>query len=85
MVDSIEEFIASVEVDGRDIIRVPQWLLPPNAKEGDVLRVTHERAGDRSVLRVELDETATAAANRASAAQVAQPGAKRDPGGHIKL
>lgn len=85
MIDSIEEFIASVEVDGREIIRVPQWLLPAGAAEGDVLRVTHERSDDRSALRVERDASATAAARRASAEQVARPGAKHDPGGNINL
>ena len=85
MIDSIEEFIASVEVDGREIIRVPQWLLPAGAREGEILRVTHERSGDRSALRVERDAAATDAARRASAEQLRRPGATRDPGGDISL
>lgn len=85
MIDAIEEFIASVEVDGREIIRVPQWLLPAGAIEGEILRVTHERSGDRSALRVERDASATDAARRASAEQLRRPGTKHDPGGNITL
>ena len=42
IVDSIEESVASVEVDGDRMITVPQSLLPSGAKSGQVLRVqTH--------------------------------------------
>jgi len=85
MVDSIEEFVASIEVDGREMARVPQWLLPEDAKEGDVLRVTHERSKGRSSLRVEIDAEATQTARAASARQVTQQGTRKDPGGNITL
>lgn len=87
VVDAIEESTASIEVDGRQIITVPQWLLPATARQGHVLAVTHERppSGGRSVLTIEVDESATAQALAASAAQVKRRRGKNDPGGDITL
>jgi hypothetical protein len=88
VVDSIEEFVASIEVDGGKMIRLPQWVLPDGARDGHVLSVRHDRpaGGARSVLTIEIDDKATKAALDASAAQVAkhrkQP---NDPGGDIAL
>ncbi|MEP6495877.1 MAG: DUF3006 domain-containing protein [bacterium] len=88
VVDSIEEFVASIEVDGAKMITVPQWLLPDGARQGDVLAVRHERptGGKRSSVTIEIDERATKEAYEKSAAQVAkhrkQP---NDPGGDIAL
>jgi hypothetical protein len=72
IVDSIEEFVASIEVDGGQMITVPQWVLPAGARQGHMLRVTHERpsSGGRSVLTIELDEAATHRAMMESAEQV---------------
>jgi len=88
VVDSIEESMASVEVDGKSMITVPQSVLPTGARQGHVLRVKRERSADgmRSALTIELDEAATKAALAASAAQV-KKGAKgkKDPGGDITL
>jgi hypothetical protein len=89
VIDSIEEFVASVEVDGGKMITVPQWVLPDGAREGDVLSVQHERPvnGSRSVLTISIDSVATAKALADSAAQVAKHSgrAANDPGGDIKL
>jgi hypothetical protein len=88
IVDSIEEFVASVEVDGGTMITVPQWLLPDSAREGHVLNVRHERParGQRSALTIEIDEAATKQALADSAAQVAKHARQaNDPGGDIKL
>lgn len=88
VVDSIEESMASVEVDGKSMITVPQTLLPSGARQGHVLRVKRELSADglRSVLTIELDDAATKRALAASAAQV-KKGAKgkNDPGGDITL
>jgi hypothetical protein len=88
VVDSIEESVASVEVDGHAMMTVPQSLLPSRARQGHVLRVKREISADggRSVLTIELDEAATKRALDASAAQV-KKGAKgkNDPGGDITL
>jgi DUF3006 family protein len=88
VVDSIEESMASVEVDGKSMITVPQSLLPSGARQGHVLRVKRELSADglRSVLTIELDDAATKRALAASAAQVKKGvKGKNDPGGDITL
>ena len=88
VVDSIEEFVASVEVDGKSMITVPQALLPSGARQGHVLQVKRQLSpdGSRSTLTIELDEAATKQALAESAAQVKKGGkGKRDPGGDITL
>ncbi|HEY4218611.1 MAG TPA: DUF3006 domain-containing protein [Gemmatimonadaceae bacterium] len=88
IIDSIEEFVASIEVDGGKMITVPQWLLPDGARQGHVLVVHHDRPahGIRSALTIEVDDAATKKALADSAAQVGkhtrQP---NDPGGDISL
>ena len=77
VIDSIEENVASIEVDGRAMVTLPHSLLPDGAKEGHVLRVT-----------IEIDEAGTKQAMDASAAQVKrgmEESRKRDKGGDIKL
>ena len=71
---------ATVEVDGGQARALPRWVLPSDAHEGDVLRVTHERAGQRSVLTIEIDAAATKQASAQSAAQIksAASGGKGD-------
>ncbi len=90
IVDSIEESVASVEVDGGTMITIPAWLLPGGAKAGDVLAVRHSRPSDgrRSALTIELDESATKSARRVSSAQTArisEQSRRTDPGGDIEL
>jgi hypothetical protein len=57
-IDSIEEFVARVDVDGQQKMHVPHWMLPRGAREGDVLAVRHEVTAEHSVLRIERDESA---------------------------
>lgn len=90
VVDVIEEHAASVEVDGDRTITIPRWLLPGAAREGDVLRVTHDRAPSepRSTLTIEVDADATQDMLVASKAQIANAKTKariNDPGGDIAL
>lgn len=88
IVDSIEESVASVEVDGERMITVPQSLLPAGVRSGHILTVRRELASDgkRSVLTIEIDEPATQRALAASAAQVKKGSRqKNDPGGDIVL
>jgi hypothetical protein len=88
VVDSIEETVASIEVDGKDMITLPLWLLPGGAKQGDVLSVSIDRPakGQRSVLTVAVDDVATKQALADSAAQVKKHGSPvKDPGGDITL
>ncbi len=87
-VDSIEEFVASVEVDGRTMTQLPLWLLPSAVKEGQILAVRQIPSADgtRSVVEIEIDDSATRAAHLVSAEQVEKSRhQKYDPGGDIKL
>jgi DNA-binding transcriptional LysR family regulator len=84
VVDSIEEGIAAVH-DGAGIVRVPAWMLPPGAREGDVLAVEQSVGADgASSLRIAVDSAATEDALRRSREQVSRA-ARRDPGGDIVL
>jgi hypothetical protein len=88
VVDSIEESVASVEVDGDRMITVPQSLLPAGVTSGHVLSVRRERSPDgrRSILTIEIDAAATKQALAESAAQVKKGSRqKNDPGGDIVL
>lgn len=88
VVDSMEESVASVEIDGERTVQLPKWLLPRGAKEGDVLAVTHDVAesGEESRLGLVVDRAATSAAMERSARQVTDRGrSPGDPGGDIKL
>ncbi|MDQ6634898.1 MAG: DUF3006 domain-containing protein [Gemmatimonadota bacterium] len=87
-IDSIEEGIARIEEDGERIIRIPRYLLPSGAREGQILRVTSNPAKGKTELTIEIDEAATAVALAKSKAQSAATMAaskKRDPGGDVAL
>ena len=70
IVDVIEDDAAAVEVDGRRVTPMPRWLLPTDARDGDVLRVTHARSASRSTFSIEIDRDATRVAYERSAEQL---------------
>ena len=70
VVDVIEDDAAAVEVDGRRVTPIPRWLLPTNARDGDVLHVTHTRTASRSTFTIEVDHDATRLAYERSAEQL---------------
>ena len=70
IVDVIQDDAAAVEVDGRRVTPIPRWLLPTDATDGDVLRVTHERSATRSTFSIEVDRDATRVAYERSADQL---------------
>jgi hypothetical protein len=80
VVDVIEDDAAVVEVDGRRVTPIPRWLLPTDARDGDVLRVTHSRTASRSTVSIEVDRHATRIAHERSAEQLrdAPPGGSGD-------
>jgi hypothetical protein len=84
IVDVIEEGSASIEVDGRSVTPIPQWMLPEGVKEGDVLSVTHDRREGKSALLIETDPEAKKKAVDRSAKQVSRK-SKNDGGGDISL
>ena len=69
VIDVVDEDSAAVQVDGRQITPLPRWLLPADAHEGDVLRVSHARSAGRSTLSIEVDRSATRLASQRSADQ----------------
>jgi hypothetical protein len=84
IVDVIEDGSASIEVDGRTVTPIPQWMLPEGVKEGDVLSVTHDRGEGKSALLIETDPGARKKALDKSARQVARK-SKNDRGGDVSL
>lgn len=55
LIDVIDEDSVAVQIDGRQITPLPRWLLPADAHDGDVLRVTHDRSGSRSTISIRVD------------------------------
>jgi hypothetical protein len=84
IVDVIEDGSASIEVDGRTVTPIPQWLLPEGVREGDVLSVAHDRAEGKSTLIIETDPEGRKKALARSEKQVARK-SKTDRGGDISL
>lgn len=84
IVDVIEDGSASIEVDGRLVTPIPQWMLPVGVKEGDVLSVTHDRREGKSALLIETDPEAKRKALDRSVKQVSRK-SKNDRGGDIIL
>jgi hypothetical protein len=84
IVDVIEDGSASIEVDGRTVTPIPQWILPEGVKEGDVLSVSHDRGEGKSALLIETDPEAKRKALDRSAKQVSRK-SKGDKGGDIRL
>jgi hypothetical protein len=84
IVDVIEEGSASIEVDGRSVTPIPEWMLPEGCREGDVLSVTHDRREGRSALVIETDANAKKKALAESERQVSRK-SNRDKGGDIQL
>ena len=69
VIDVLDDDSVAVQVDGRQITPLPRWLLPADAHDGDILRVTHARSAGRSSLSIELDRSGTRPLQR-SAEQV---------------
>ena len=84
IVDVIEDGSASIEVDGRSVTPIPQWMLPDGVREGDVLSVTHDRKEGKSALLIETDPDARRKALDRSVKQVSTK-TKNDHGGDISL
>jgi hypothetical protein len=84
VVDVIEDGSASIEVDGRSVTPIPQWMLPEGAKEGDVLSVSHDRREGKSTLVIENDPEGRKKALDKSVKQVSRK-SKNDRGGDIQL
>jgi hypothetical protein len=92
IIDSLEEDSAQIEEDGTRVIHVPRSILPPGAKEGDVLTVglEQQRRGRREATRVTitLDPEATkeaTAKSRKQTKRASKESRRRDSGGDVVL
>src|SRR5687768_16059368 len=76
VVDSIEESVASIEVDGRRTVQIPLARLPKGVQQGDVLKATYDDVGPGKDPRLDIvvDREATRAAKQKSARQVRSTG-----------
>jgi hypothetical protein len=85
IVDRFEGEMAVVEVDGARFFDLPRWLLPPEAREDDVLAVTCRTDAEGAITHeIRIDTAATASA-RADAQQLVDRLRRKDPGGDISL
>lgn len=83
-IDQVEEGTASVEQDGDHVYEIPRYLVPPDARDGDVLAVTvtHAAAGEVTV-SVKIDRAASASPPAKTSPKKGR--ASNDPGGDIVL
>lgn len=87
VVDRWEGDLCVVETEDGRVLDLPRWLVPPGAREGDVIRAWVEpddaEPGARQVtLRVDAEATAEA---RAAVESLLERLRRRDPGGDIEL
>ena len=83
-IDQLEEGTAAVEEDGDHVYEIPRWLVPPTAREGDVLAATLTTSADGAVtITVRIDRAATDAAKTPKRGR--PPRSVKDPGGDIQL
>ena len=81
-IDRIEEGTAAVEQDGDHVYEIPRFLLPREARDGDVLTVTvAEAAAGEVTLSVRIDRAAGDAPGKAARKRRAG----NDRGGDIVL
>ncbi|HEX8393169.1 MAG TPA: DUF3006 domain-containing protein [Longimicrobium sp.] len=82
-VDAVEDGLAAVDGGGEPRAHLPAWLLPPEAREGDVLRVEHTVELDGSVIvRIRLDRAASEQARQQSRELLGRA-AETDDGGDL--
>jgi len=83
-IDQVEEGTASVEQDGDHVYEIPRYLVPPDARDGDVLAVTVTQAAPGEVtVSVRIDRAASA--SPPAKASPKKRRASNDPGGDIVL
>ena len=84
-VDRVEEGTAAVEQDGDHVYEIPRYLIPAEARDGDVLSVaiTGSAAGEVTI-SVRIDRVASAPSPAAKPARKQRP-AGNDAGGDLVL
>ena len=83
-IDRIEEGTAAVEQDGDHVYEIPRYLIPPDARDGDVLVVSvSSAAGTEVTISVRIDRASGSASSAKASARKRRGG--NDPGGDIVL
>lgn len=83
-VDRFEQAWAVLEAGTRGAVQLPRELLPNDAKESDVLRVSISRQATRATVTFDIDPDETAA-RRQRLQEIVRELGKDDPGGDITL
>lgn len=85
VVDHFEGDLAVVVAEGGLSFDLPRWLLPPDSREGDVLRMAVLETGEVSTtVRIYLDREATQVRRDRAAASLDRL-RKGDPGGDLEI
>jgi len=87
-IDALDEGVVRIEEDGKRLLTIPRYLVPSDAREGQLLRVTHIDVQGVLTVSVAIDAEATTAALASSVATTkrAMVHSKRhDPGGDVSL
>ena len=83
-IDRIEEGTAAVEQDGDHVYEVPRYLIPPDARDGDVLAVSvSSAAGGEVTISVRIDRASGSVSSAKGSARKRRGG--KDRGGDIVL
>jgi hypothetical protein len=83
-IDRIEEGTAAVEQDGDHVYEIPRYLVPPDARDGDVLAVSvSSTAGREVMISVRIEHASGSAASAKGSARRRRGGS--DSGGDIVL
>ena len=86
--DALDEGMARIEEDGKRMVTVPRYLVPADAREGQLLRVTLADMQGVLTVSVAVDLNATSAALASSLATTKRAMARskqQDPGGDVNL
>jgi len=83
-IDALDGEWASIEVGDGQIVRMPRWVLPQEAREGDVYRVRQEVGVGRSVVTIVVDVEEAARRLARSKGQVGRKSGN-DRGGDVVL
>jgi hypothetical protein len=78
-IDRVEEDTAAVEQDGDHVYEIPRFLIPPGARDGDILAVTASPgARDEVTVTIRLDRAAASEAKKKSSRRNPPKGSSGD-------
>jgi hypothetical protein len=87
-IDALDDGMVRIEEDGKRMLTIPRYLVPADAREGQLLRVTRTDIPGVLTVSIAVDQSGTAAALASSVATTKRAMArskKHDPGGDVSL